>query len=182
MTAFGAGSFALGLVAPPLYASSLVVGGVLITGMTAALAAAEGRAISSIEEVVSTVDFPALVEKAIQAKFNRSLDSKASGNKLTVLILGYGFTEKHPGVGPAELCFTMDAEIVFTEADTEIYRDLVFMEPYLRSEDAPPPPCASMEDLADNEGRLAQEMIIEQSEILSAIAAHRLPALPWKDW
>ena len=180
--ALGAGGFALGFVAPPLYVSSLIVGGVLITGMTAILASDETRAIRTIEGVMSSLDFPALVEEAIKAKFNGSVDGEATGYKLTVLILGYGFTKKYPGAGPPELCFTMDAEIVFTEADTEIYRDLVFMEPFIRSEDTPPPPCARMEDLAENEGGLAREMIIEQIAILSAIVAHRLPALPWKDW
>jgi hypothetical protein len=182
MAAIGAGGLALGFVAPPLYASSLIVGGVLVTSMTATLAAVEKRQITTIEKVITSVDLRALVQEAIEARLNGRPDGNADGIKLTVLILGYGFTKKYPEGGPEELCFTMDAEILFSVGDEEIYRDFVFMEPHLRSEDAPPPPCARMGDLADNEGRLGREMLIEQSEILSAIVAHRLSALPWKDW
>jgi hypothetical protein len=176
-TTLGIGYVGLGLVAPPLYVSALVVGGVLIATGTLTLGAIDGIQTNTIEGVLEKIDFSALTHKAIIESLDYNKTSESNNCKLTILILVYGFTKKYSGT----ICFSVDAEIKLQVNGEEIYKDLVYIEPYLRSEDAPPPQCALAGEFSEKKGKLARQTIEDFSVILANIVAHRLPALSWKN-
>ena len=175
-SALGLGSLGLGLIAPPLYASALVVGGVLVVAMSVPMGIISGSQGNTIMEVLKTEDFSALTKKAVIELLDYNETTKPNGYKLTILILTYGFIQKDSG----HICFSIDAEIKLQVYGQEKYKDFIYIEPYLRSEDAPPPQCASVGEFTENKGKLAKETIKNFSVILASIVAHRLPALAWR--
>ena len=177
-SAFGIGSLGLGLVAPPLYASALVVGGILLVAMPSSLGAISGIQRNTIKKVLTTTDFSDLTQKAVVESFDYNQKSKSDGYKLTILILAYGFVEKFSD----EICFSVDAEIKLRLHEKEIYRDFIYIEPYLRSEDAPPPQCALVGEFAENNGKIVKQTIKDFSTILASIVTHRLSILAWKKY
>lgn len=176
-SAFGIGSLGLGLVAPPLYASALVVGGALLVVMPSSLGAISGIQRNTLKKVLKATDFSSLTQKAVVESFDYSEKRKSNGYKLTILILAYGFTEKFSD----EICFSVDAEIKLHLYENELYRDFIYIEPYIRSEDAPPPQCALVGEFAENNGKIAEQTIEDFSTILASIVRHRLSALAWKN-
>jgi hypothetical protein len=177
-SALGLGSLGLGLVAPPLYASGLVVGGIFLVLMPSSMGAIEGVQRNTIKEVLLTTDFSALTQQAI---IESMCDNELESNNeyiLSIIILAYGFTEKISD----EICFSVDAEIKLKFQEIEIFKDYIYIEPFLRSEDAPPPQCASVDEFANNEGELVKQTIDDFSIYLASIVAHRLPCISWKKY
>jgi hypothetical protein len=177
-SALGIGSLGLGLVAPPLYASALVVGGILLVAMPSSLGAISGIQRSTIKKVLTTIDFSALTEKAVVESLDYNQKRGSDGYKLTILILTYGFVEKFAD----EICFSVDAEIKLHLNEKEIYRDFIYIEPYLRSDDAPPPQCALVGEFSENNGEITKQTIKDFSTILASIVKHRLSILAWKKY
>jgi len=177
-SALGIGSLGLGLVAPPLYASALVVGGILLVAMPSSMGAISGIQRNTIKKVLTTTDFSDLTQKAVVESFDYNQKRRSEGYKLTILILAYGFVEKFAD----EICFSVDAEIKLHLNEKEIYRDFIYIEPYLRSEDAPPPQCALVGEFAENNGKIAKQTIKDFSTILASIVTHRLSILAWKKY
>lgn len=177
-SAIGLGSLGLGLVAPPLSASGLVVGGILLVLMPSSMGAIEGVQRNTIKEVLLATDFSALTQKAIiKSMCDNGLDSN-NEYVLSIIILGYGFTNKSSSI----ICFSLDAEIKLKFKEIEIFKDYIYIEPFLRSEDAPPPQCYSVGEFANNEGKLVKQTIDDFSIYLASIVAQRLPVIAWKKY
>ncbi len=174
----GVGSLGLGLIAPPLYASALVVGGILLVAMPSSAGAFEGIQRKKIERVLKTVDFSKLTHDAVIDLLGEKKESTQDDPRLTILILVYGFTQKFADI----ICFSVDAQVDLHFNGEEIYKDFIYIEPYLRSADAPPPHCATVGEFAENQGALAKQTIDDFSVILANIVAHRLPVLSWKKY
>ena len=177
-SAFGLGSLGLGLVAPPLYASALVVGGILLITMPSSMGAISGIQRNTIKKVLATEDFSALTQQAIIESMDYSESNRSDGYTLSVIILAYGFLEKFGD----EICFSVDAEVKLAFHEKEIFDDYIYIEPFLRSEDAPPPPCAMVGEFSEDNGKLARQTIRTFSEYLASIVIHRLPVLEWKKY
>jgi len=169
LTAVGAGVTLLN----PL-AGAAVVGGVILTPALAIMGVMNASTRKAIITALQEVDFPRRLQDAIQSRLAASATGRTDHTmKLEVLVQGYGFFD---GGGPEGLdyCFSFDGELTVTAADGVLYQERVFMEPYKRSLDVPPPRCTRFDKFGEDDGRLGRETLEEASEVMAAVIVRRL--------
>jgi hypothetical protein len=161
---------------PGFFSGSLVAGGLLLAPFAIAMNAVERRQheaiVAALQETDLLGDTRAALEKRLPAP------AAAPEVTLTVIVLAYGLVPKygHPS-GP--LCLSLDADLVVRAGDRELFRDTVYLEPYRRSADAPPPVCADLAAFAAQDGAALRNAVLDYAQVLAAIARDRLPALAW---
>jgi hypothetical protein len=164
-SALGLGSIGLGFVASPFYASALIVGGILLVALPSSMGAISGIQRNTIKEVLATEDFSALTQQAIIESIEYNDSNRSEGYTLSIIILAYGFVQRFSD----EICFSVDSEVKLKFDEKEIFKDYIYIEPFLRSEDAPPPQCALVGEFAENNGKLAKQTIKNFSEYLASV-------------
>lgn len=159
---------------PGFFSGSLVAGGLILAPFAIALDAMERRQHEAIVAALQETDLLGHTRAALEQR----LPAPAPDVTLTVIVLAYGLVPKygHPS-GP--LCLSLDADLVVRAGDRELFRDTVYLEPYRRSADAPPPVCADLAAFAAQDGAALRNAVLDYAQVLAAIARHRLPALAW---
>ena len=129
-----------------------------------------------IIEAINEADLPGRIRKAILRRLAAGLTPEARSDvRIEVLILGYGFINDDHS---EQLCFSFDAETVVRESTRILYSERVYLSPYKRSIDAPPPRCSSLEEFATDAGKLVQGTLSDAGEIIAAMIIGRLRGKP----
>ncbi|MFC1739482.1 hypothetical protein ACFL1G_10620 [Planctomycetota bacterium] len=174
----GAGSLVMGsqLMGTQMFAGSLVFGGYFLLGGAALMAAVETNEIKIIQSALEQEDFSSMVESSLKGWLpDTPWEAGADVLEVTLLVYGVVTHPNSPGV-----CFIVTSEVVLFHEGGELYRDIIYIEPFIRSDDAPPPECFSQARLASDDAKLLRRAIKRTSETLAGIITHRLPGLPWK--
>ena len=167
----GAGSLALGLVAPPMYASALVVGGAFLLPLGTYGYLHDKRVWDSISTALSEAELTRIIDKLLKDKLKIVFTKEAAPNvNIEIIIQAFGINST---MRPA--CFMLSADFLVSRGNTEMTREQLNITNVLRSKDAPPPQCASLEHFAENEARLVKETLNEYAEVLTVMAIDRIP-------
>jgi hypothetical protein len=144
---------------------------------TPGLSGLEAYRQSVLAESVGKAEFPQLTQTALQRRLratNVSADETPE-RRVEVVILGYGFVR---GPQADSACSFLHALIRLDLPGHDTQEDGIFIEPFRRSDDAPPSYCTAAKKFIANGGELARQTWIESSEILAAIVARRLEDRP----
>ena len=164
----GAGSLALGLVAPPLYASALVVGGILLIPLGTYGYLHDKKIWESINTALTNFEFTRAVDKAIQRRSKVFFNKESPPDvKIEIIILDFGIIESS---AMNRGCFVISADIIVSRDNLEVKREKLRIAEYNGSKDAPPPQCASLEHFAKAKARLVTDTLTEYSEVLAVTA------------
>lgn len=173
----GLAVFGIGVTLLNPFAQGAAIGGILLTPMLATMGYLNSQQRAVLTKALVEANFPQRVGDSLHSRLVGSQPGAGGGPRLEVLILGYGLFSDVPG--SPSLCWTADAEVrVVTAEDQAIFRDDLFWGPYRRSEDVPPPQCASLQEFAAEDGKLARRTFSEAGEILGAVIARRLRGKP----
>lgn len=169
-------SAAQALMMPGFFSGSLVAGALILAPLAIGLNSTEQRWQETIVAALKEADLIAGTRAAVAARL--PAPAPDAGATLSVIVLAYGLVPKYAKAqGP--LCLSVVADLVLQAGDREIYRDTVYLTPYRRSADAPPPVCGALEDFAAKDGAPLRNAALDAAQVLAAIARHRLAALPW---
>jgi hypothetical protein len=167
----GAGSLGLGLVAPPMAAGSLVVGGVLIIPLGTYLYFHEKGIWDSINEALSNAELTRAIDRAMKDRLSVAFAEESAPNvKIEIIIQAFGIVNSS-SMKPH--CLVISADFILSRDNREVNRDHLRITEFNRSKDAPPPQCCSLEHFAKNEARLVKDTLTEYAEVLSVMAMDR---------
>lgn len=174
---FGLASGALGLAAPPMFASGLVVGGLLLAPGALIISSMDRRDWEQTANALKSTDFERQLLRATETRARRSLPAPAASNNtapvlVELVVNAYGLA----GSRQKGVCFIASIDLVATHAGNELLRDRMIIAPFERSTDAPPPQCATMERMAEREGQLVRDTAAIYAEVLAVMAIDRLVA------
>jgi len=161
----------VGLLAPPIGAH-ILFGAILMPFVGAENANTERAIARALQEV----DLPKRLQDALQSRLAGGSAGRPDDTmKLAILVLGYGFFNPG-GLEGSLICFSFDGDVQVTAADQVIYQERVYMEPYRRSLDVPPPRCATLDAFGKDDGKLTRETLEDASDVMAAVIAGRLRA------
>lgn len=175
----GAIATALAAAAPPLYAGTIALGSLLAPAATG-LELYERRYQTTIVRTLQEVDLPGQIRSALVRRAAPPADGTAPAT-LTVTVRTFGLAPRSGTCANCAICVVADAELVVAQDGAELLRDPLLLTPWRRSTDAPPPLCATMKELAENDGRRLRDAILETAQVLAAMTVHRLPAAAWTE-
>jgi hypothetical protein len=175
MKLFGPGiaSVALGAVAPPMYASGLIVGGLFIAPSVLILSSVERQRWQKIADALKGLSFEKNLLSALQRRATGALRAR-SGPVATVelVVNAYGLVARKPQYA----CFLAMAELRVAIEGKELLRDHIVISDSDKTRDAPPAQCASLERFAERDGQLVLETAAEISEVLAVMSIDRILA------
>ena len=163
-----------GAAALPLLGAYAAWGVIFFGGVVPGLYGLEQHRRAVIAEAIAQVDLPRLTQTALERRLEvpaADID-EISDQRVEVVILSYGFAQAPWAEDSA--CSFLHAQIRLTIPEYATQEDWVFIEPYWRSNDAPPPYCTFANKLFANDGALARQILSESAEILAAIVTNRL--------
>ena len=168
----GAVSLALGLLAPPMFASALVVGGVLLIPLGTYGYLHEKGIWDSINGALSNAEFTRAIDSAMKDRLNAAFAEESMPNvKIEVIIQTFGIVNSSSMLGH---CFVLSANFILSRDNMALKQANLKITDLDRSEDAPPPQCASLEHFAKNEARLVKDTLAEYAEVLAVMAIDRI--------
>lgn len=169
----GLASGALGAVAPPFYASGLIVGGLLIVPGALTMSEMERSTWQHVVAALQSVRMDRALAAAVERRAPR--DWTGSGGPavhVDLVLKGYGIV----GENPAKGCFVADMDLVATRDGAEVLRDRIVIAEDGPTPDAPPAQCASLERFEADDERLVRDTAAEYAEVLAVMAIGRLAA------
>jgi hypothetical protein len=178
----GVGATALGLAAPPLYASGLILGGVtlLIGGLT--MHGTEGR---HWQQAVATLEHADLASRLRSALERRAATAwppeSAPSLAVTVTLNAWGLVVRNWGRVAEQVdtaCFIASLDLVARRDQATLLTDRIVIGTAVATPGAPPPQCAKLSRFAADDGRLVQDTAAEAAEVLAALVIERLRAVP----
>ena len=158
---------------PGFFSGTLIAGAVILVPLSITIAAMEHHVFNTIERALQETSLTELTQENL-SNYLPSFPFEGERATVELIIIGFGLTEN-----PS--CIFTDAVIKVSFKDKTYYEDIIYIEPYLRSEDAPPPICRPLDTFAQKNGKLLKQGLIEYSQVLSAILRKRTKALPWLD-
>ncbi len=167
----GAGSLALGMVAPPMYASALVVGGIFLIPMGSYIYMHEKKIWESVNGALSTMAFTRGIDTAMTKRLGTMADRGFAEARVDVIVHGFGLVES---TSYPYHCLVVTAGYEFGRKETPLTREQLQITPENRSQDAPPPQCTSLEHFADNDARLIRETLAEYVKVIASMVAERV--------
>jgi len=171
-SAIGAGSLALGLGAPPLYASSLVVGGVILVPLGAYLYFHDKGIWNSINGALSNVEWTRAIENDVRSRLINGFPAEPIPEmNVEVVIDSFGLVKLSSDL---QNCLVVTAHIILKRSNRELKRDPLFITPLGKSDDAPPPQCAGIERFAENDAQLVKDTLREYAGVLAAMVTGRI--------
>lgn len=170
----GAGSLALGMVAPPMYASALVVGGIILVPLGTYGYMHEKKIWESINQALTTIEFTRAIDTALKKRLGAIL-SKRDFPDAQVEIIVHAFGLIKPS-SELHYCLVVSAKFSLAERQQLSTQEQLQITPADRSRDAPPPQCNSLENFADNDARLIRDTLAEYAEVIAAMAVKRITA------
>ncbi len=173
----GMASAALGLVAAPMYASGLIVGGIILAPGALIISSMERRTWERMVTALQASDFEQLLLRATEARARTALPPPAPSSptepvSVELVVNAYGLARQDPG----HLCFIASMDLIASRAGKVWLRDRLIVSPLERSADAPPPQCASNERMAENDGQMVRNTAAIYAEILGIMVVDRLLA------
>lgn len=168
----GVASGALGLAAPPMYASGLVVGGILLAPGALILSNIDRRKWQRVAGALQSVAFEQDLKRAMHLRAAQA-GATDSGEVVSVelVINSYGVDGS---MHLDRVCFIASLDLVVNIRQREVLRDRLNISDANRSADAPPPQCASLGRFAENEGQLVRDCATEYVEVLAAMSFDRI--------
>lgn len=173
MNFFGPGmaSGALGLAAPPMFASGLVVGGLLLAPGALIISNIESRKWQQVANALKSIHFEQDLLDALRRRAAGRLPSRSGPvTNIELVVNAYGLT----GERPERACFAASVDLRVALSGTEILDDRLVISDTGRSTDAPPAQCASLERFAEHDGQLVRDTAVEYREVLAAMAIDRI--------
>lgn len=174
----GIGVSTLGLVEavaiPSLYSSALVAGAVIVVPLTVAIGVMDKRIHDTAENTLKENSLVEMVRQRFPSHLTNNLEADHGSTELRVTVIAYGLSSN-------PVCLIADAAIQVFDQTGVIYEDFIYIEPFLRSADAPPPYCYSLDAFAKNDGELLMRGLMDYSQIIQAIVKKRTALLPWPD-
>lgn len=169
---YGAGSLALGLLAPPMFASALVVGGVLLIPLGTHIYFSEKRTWDAINSVLSHAAFTGAIDHALQDRLNLVFTDKNPPKlKAEIVIQSFGLLKS---TATRQYCLVTTVRLVINREDNELKQEQLQITDFNKSEDAPPPQCAGLVRFAENGARLLQDTLDESAQVLAVMAIDRI--------
>lgn len=170
----GAVSGMLGAVAPPFFASGLVVGGIILVPLAMGMAERQRRILTALSESLQRAEFPAAVETALQRRAAAALPpSEGRVARAELTIQAFGVTGQSVDRG----CVVVATELAVHVDGKELDRSSLAIEPARATRDAPPPQCAFLDRFAEDGGRLVAVTAAEYAEVVAALAVERLATI-----
>lgn len=168
----GAGGLALGLVASPMFAGTLIVGGAFLIPAGIYGYSHEKSIWDSINGALTNAEFTRAIDNAMKGRLNTAFAKEIPPNvKIEIIIQAFGivgssFRERH--------CFVVSADFILSRGSTQVRRDQLRITRANRSTDAPPPQCTSLEHFAKDEARLVKDTLAEYADVLAVMATDRI--------
>jgi hypothetical protein len=167
-------SVAEAIAIPGFFSGSLVAGAIIIAPLAITLSVMQHRQYETIQRALQETSLLDLARESLKKRATKSGLSIPGAPKVELIIVAHGLTQQ-------PLCLFVDAAITITVQGNQIFEDIIYLEPFLRSSDAPPPICGSIEDFAKDDGRLIKRGLIEYGQVLAAIVIKRTKAFSWQD-
>jgi hypothetical protein len=172
LMAEGGGSLALGLVAPPMYASALVVGGVLLIPLGTYIYIHDKNIWDSICDTFGSVEFTRAIVDSFQRRLlEKSAEAKRPRADVEIIVEAYGIAAPPSG---GRSCLLAVANFVCRQEGRIIKQERLQIADGHRSEDAPPPQCATLEQFTEDDARLMKTTLAEYAEVLAVMAIDRI--------
>jgi hypothetical protein len=176
----GAVSTAEAFLMPGFFSGSLVAGALILVPLAVGLDSVQRRQHERIAGALEGADF----QGELRAQLGRSMvphgAAGESAHRLSAIVIAYGLIPKYADQRYGPFCLVADVDLVLHAGERETWRDTVYLEPYRRSADAPPPVCATLERFAARDGGALRDAIAQYAQVVAAIARSRLPALSWE--
>lgn len=180
----GLGYLGLGLVAPPMYASALVVGGLLIAPGAAIASMVERRQWERAVAPLLEMDFQRALAKALRertplpshgaeaSRFASSpVPASPTGERIEITVNGWGL-----GGEREHVCFIASVDLSIGSADAVRLRERLVISDARVTPDAPPAQCASLERMGERDGRLVRQAAAEAAAALAVMCLDRVLA------
>ncbi len=135
---------------------------------------------AALGQALRGADVPAMMVKSANALLQSGPTGASSPVTLEFLIVNYGLRDDFIPSLDNMVCVAMQVDMVLSTAEQELYRDRITLGSGEPAEDVPPPACTSRSRLAGNNGQLLHQVLRDYADTFAAIAARRLPVLPWK--
>ena len=135
---------------------------------------------AALGQALRGADVPAMLLKSANALLSGGPTAAASPVSLEFLVINYGLRDDFVPSLDNMVCVAMQVDMVLSTAAEELYRDRITLGSGEPVEDVPPPACTSRSRLAANNGQLLHQVLRDYADTFAAIAARRLPVLPWK--
>lgn len=169
----GLASGALGAVAPPMFASGLIVGGLLLAPSAVIISGIERKKWQQVTNALKSISFEPELLRALQARAASVLPrGTGPGANVELIVNAYGVV----GTRPERACFVASVDLVMVSNGKDVLRDRLIISEADRSADAPPAQCASLDRFAERDGELVRETTAEYSEVLATMAIDRILA------
>ncbi|HWA14653.1 MAG TPA: hypothetical protein VHA15_16300 [Burkholderiales bacterium] len=170
----GAVSGMLGAMAPPFFASGLIVGGVVLVPGVMVMAERQRRILTALSASLQRAGFPAAVDAALQRRAAAALpQSEGRTAKVALTIQTFGVIGQSADWG----CMIVATELAVHLDGKELERASLSIGPARSTRDAPPPQCAFLDRFAEEDGRLVSVVAAEYAEVIAALAVARLASL-----
>lgn len=163
---------------PGFMSGSLVAGALILVPLAVGMDAVARRQHERITGALKESDFQAEMRRQIEQRLAKP-GAAGAAMRLSAIVIAYGLVPKYDRQPHGPLCLVADVDLLLEASGQVLYRDTVYLEPYRRSEDAPPPVCAAMDRFAARDGTALREAVLQYAEVIAAIANHRLVGLPW---
>lgn len=157
---------------PGFFSGSLIAGAVFIAPLAVTIGVMEKRQRETIQRVLQERSLIERVDEGMQRWKQAAAQPEPGTPTLEVVILGYGLTRD-------PVCLFADVALRLTVDGRGVFEDMIYIEPFVRSADAPPPVCRTVEAFAKDDGRLIRNGLIEYGQVIPAIVIRRTRALPW---
>lgn len=161
------------------FAGSLVAGVVLVAPGAIALEILEGGQAKTVLSVLEKSEMMPAVAANLAARAAVAPQG-ATTVDVDVIVLAFGLVSQSKEA-PNNLCLMVDADIAVSIEAREVFREALFLEPYLRSADVPPPICSTLSQFAGHDGERLKAAIGQYVQLLTALVIDRLPVLTWRD-
>lgn len=159
----------LGFAAPPMYASGLVVGGLLLGPGALIVSNIEHGIWQRVVDALVSIEFDKDILRALQRRAASSLPSGTGATvRVELVINGYGIV----GARQDRVCFITDAALRVMTGQQEGLRRRISISDV--SPNASPAQCASIDRFAERDGQLVRETAAEYAELLAALVIEQL--------
>ena len=158
----------LGVVAPPMAAGALVVGGGLLLALSATGYGIEGAGVTTVGRALQEASFPEVVADALRRRGSRlGSTGTAPVAHATVALEAWGVVSP-TGTASGRHCFV--ARVILSVEREYHSAELARVEPLAQ--------CASLGKFAAAGGRLVREVARDYAELLAVVIGERLEGLP----
>jgi len=159
---------------PSFFSGSLVAGAIFIAPLAISFSVIDQRQHEAIQSALQETSLLDIAAESLKKRTPQLGSSSPNAPKVELIIVAHGLTQQ-------PLCLFVDAAIIVTVQGNPIFEDIIYLEPFLRSSDAPPPVCGSLGDFAEDDGRIIRRGLIEYGQVLAAILVKRTKVFSWQD-